>query len=141
MKSIRCFLICCCVLLFAACEKSEPVPDVNKEPVPEVNKKPLPDVNKIPDPLAFGNVNQFIVKGPDWKQIVKDKTQFVLGEADSEPYETSNGSGWNTTYIRYKQSYLSVSFFCIKMNYGVILRNPFSSSIYIFNTSTYSKIV
>ena len=34
----------------------------------------------IPDPLARDNINQFIVKGTDWKQIVQDKTQFELGE-------------------------------------------------------------
>ena len=87
MKSIRSFFICGCVLLLAACEKSEP----------------YPEVNKVPDPL--GNINQFVVKGSDWKQIVKDKTQFVLGEADSEPYETYKWEYGGPTYIRYKQSY------------------------------------
>jgi phosphate transport system substrate-binding protein len=58
---------------------------------------------KIPDPLAYDNINQFIVKGAGWKQIVKDKTQFVLGKADSEPYQTY-GSG-NYTHNQYKQSY------------------------------------
>ena len=70
MKSIRSFIICSCVLILTACEKSEPE-----------------EVIKIPDPL--GNINQFVVKGKDWKQIVRDKTQFVLGEAGAEPYETS----------------------------------------------------
>jgi ABC-type phosphate transport system, periplasmic component len=87
MKSIRCFLICGCVLILAACEKSEPEPEVNS----------------IPD--AFTNINQFVVKGPDWKQIVNDKTQFVLGEAESEPYETYKWEYGGPTYIRYNQSY------------------------------------
>ena len=65
------------------------------------SKEPEPDPpGGIPDPL--GNINQFVVKGPDWKQIVKDKTQFVLGEADPMPYETSQGG---YTYIYYRQSY------------------------------------
>ena len=80
MKSIRNLILCVCTLILTACEKSEP------------------EINIIPDPLVYGNINQFIVKDPDWKQIVNDKTQFVLGEADSKPYETV----W---CIRYKQSY------------------------------------
>jgi phosphate transport system substrate-binding protein len=59
--------------------------------------------SNIPDPLAYGNINQFIVKGQDWKQIVKDKTMFVLGEADSEPYQTYTFAS-QTQYF-YKQSY------------------------------------
>ena len=87
MKSIRSLLICGCVLIFTACEK----PIVEEEE------------NRIPDPLV--NINQFVVKGTDWRQIVKDKTQFVLGEADSEPYETYKNEYYGPTYIRYKQSY------------------------------------
>ena len=87
MKSIRSFVICGFVLILTACEKQESEAEIIR----------------IPDPLAYGNINQFIVKGPDWKQIVKDKTQFVLGEADSEPYETT--SQGENIYIRYKQSY------------------------------------
>ncbi len=87
MKPIRNFILCGCVLVLTAC---------SKEPEPE------PPPIEIPDPLVWGNINQYIVKGTDWKQIVKDKTQFVLGEADSEPYETTQGG---YTYIRYKQSY------------------------------------
>jgi len=87
MKSIRSFLICGCVLIFTDCEK----------PVVEEEE------NRIPDPLV--NINQFVVKGTDWRQIVKDKTQFVLGEADSEPYETYKNEYYGPTYIRYKQSY------------------------------------
>ena len=41
------------------------------------------------------------MKGTDWKQIVKDKTQFVLGEI----YETEIGEGWSINRIYYKQSY------------------------------------
>jgi phosphate transport system substrate-binding protein len=78
MKLIRSLIICGCVLILTACEK----PVVEEE-------------NRIPDPLV--NINQFIVKGPDWKQIVKDKTQFVLGEA--EPYWEWGGHPF------YKQSY------------------------------------
>ena len=60
----------------------------------------------IPDPLANDNINQFVVKGADWKQIVRDKTQFVLGEADSEPYETYLHPPYHTHKTsRYKQSY------------------------------------
>ena len=86
MKSIRNFVICGCVLVLAACGKPE-----------------LEEIIGIPDPL--GNINQFVVKGQDWKQIVKDKTQFVLGEADAEPYETIQTVQGGYTYIRYKQSY------------------------------------
>ena len=88
MKLKRSFILCGCALLLAACSK-EPEPD------------PIPPGG--PDPLV--NINQFVVKGPDWKQIVKDKTQFVLGEADSEPYETYKWEYGGPTYIRYKQSY------------------------------------
>jgi len=80
-------VICSCVLLLAACEKSE---------------IPKPPTER--DPLAGDNINQFIVKSPDWKQIVKDKTQFVLGKADSEPYETYRSPN-GMLYRRYKQSY------------------------------------
>ena len=85
-KIIRSLLICSCVLLLTACEKSE---------------IPKPPTER--DPLAGDNINQFIVKSPDWKQIVKDKTLFVLGEADSSPYETIRQG--DNTYICYKQSY------------------------------------
>jgi len=87
MKLHRSFILCSCALILTACSK-EPEPDLI-----------LP--GGILDPLS-GNINQFVVKGPDWKQIVKDKTQFVLGEADATPYETSRG---NYTYIRYRHSY------------------------------------
>ena len=85
MKSIRSFIIYSCVLTLTACEK----PEQGEE------------VTGIPDPLVYENMNQFIVKGPDWKQIVKDKTLFVLGEI----YETIPGEGWNINQIYYKQSY------------------------------------
>ena len=81
MKSIRCLIICSCAFLFAACEKQETEEETN-----------------IPDPLgSLVNINQLIVKGPDWKQIAKDKTQFTLGEV----FETSQGTSW----IYYYQSY------------------------------------
>ena len=73
MKLIRSFLICGCALILTACPEPEP-----KEPF------------GIPDPLANDNINQFIWKGPDWKQIAQDRTLFVLGEADSEPFDTWN---------------------------------------------------
>jgi len=87
MKLIRSFIILCgCVLILTACPGGKP--------------------EGIPDPLSNDNINQFVVKGPDWKQIVKDKTQFVLGEADSEPYETYlYPPNPVFRYIRYKQSY------------------------------------
>ena len=85
-KLIRSFIILCgCVLMLTACEKPEQEEEI-----------------KFPDPLV--SINQFVVKGPDWKQIVKDKTQFVLGEADLEPYETYKWE-WGGVSIRYKQSY------------------------------------
>ena len=91
MKIFRSFVICSCILIFTACEKSEIEPEIDK----------------IPDPLAYSNINQFIVKDPNWKQIAKDNTLFVLGEADSKPYQTIqngvNGNGYK--YIRYKHSY------------------------------------
>ena len=86
MKSIRSLVICSCVLILTACGKPESEPE---------------EVIRIPDPLAYGNINQFIVKGPDWKPIVKDKTLFVLGEV----YETQIGEGWSINRIYYKQSY------------------------------------
>ena len=49
MKSIGSFVICGCVLILTACEKQEP------------------EVIRIPDPLVYDNINQYIVKGPDWK--------------------------------------------------------------------------
>ena len=80
-------MICGCVLILTACEKPE-------------------EEKRISDPLANDNINQFVVKGSDWKQIVKDKTQFVLGEADSEPYETYlYPPNPIYKYVRYKQSY------------------------------------
>jgi phosphate transport system substrate-binding protein len=85
MQLIRSFILCGCVLILTACEKPE-------------------EEKRIPDPLANDNINQFVVKGPDWKQIVKDKTQFELGEADSIPYETYRQWEWSTTFYRYKQS-------------------------------------
>ena len=89
MKLIRSFLLCGCALIVTACSK-ESEPDTR-----------LPE--GIPDPLA--NINQFIVKGPEWKQFVKDKSQFVLGEADSEPFETYKWEHGGPYYTRYKQSY------------------------------------
>ena len=83
MKTIRSLILCSCAVILTACEKREPEEEVIH----------------IPDPL--GNIYQHIVKGPDWKQIVKDKTQFELGEV----YETTIGEGWSINYIYYKQSY------------------------------------
>jgi len=88
MKLIINFIICSCVLISTACTLTE-----------------IPDPPDNPDPLAWGNINQFVVKGPDWKQIIKNKTLFVLGEADSEPFETYKWEWGGPTYIRYKQSY------------------------------------
>jgi phosphate transport system substrate-binding protein len=82
MKLMRSLILCGCVLILTACEKSE----IEKE-------------WKIPDPLVWYNINQLIVKGPDWKQIVQDKTQFVLGDPDPEPYE------WSAYNRLYRQSY------------------------------------
>ncbi|MDR2148554.1 MAG: substrate-binding domain-containing protein [Tannerella sp.] len=65
-----------------------------------------PEEPKVRDPLAYDNINQFIVKGQGWKQIVKDKAQFVLGEADSISY--SNEPSWSGaafTFAHYKHSY------------------------------------
>jgi len=45
------------------------------------------------------------VKGTDWKQIVQDKTQFVLGEAESESFDMYQQWPWSIAYVRYKQSY------------------------------------
>ena len=87
MKSIRSFVICGCVLVLTACSKESEQDLISQEG----------------DPLV--NINQFVVKGSDWKQIVKDKTQFVLGETDTEPYETYKWEYGGPTYIRYKQSY------------------------------------
>jgi len=81
MKFFNSFIICSCLLLLSACGKTE---------TPEGE-------TGIPDPLGYYNINQYIVKGPDWKQIVKDKTQFELGEI-SEEYRQG-------TFIRYNQSY------------------------------------
>jgi len=86
MKSFRSFIICSCVLILTACEKTEPEEEL-----------------RIPDPLV--NINQFVVKGADWKQIVRDKTQFELDEADLEPYEIIRPAYGNYTYEYYKQSY------------------------------------
>jgi len=141
MKLIKIFIICGCVLILTSCEK----PDWLKEE------------NRIPDPLVYENINQYIVKGPDWKQIVKDKTLFVLGEADSEPYETIQGS---YTYIRYKHSYgtfpaIDGSTVCVPMaaefvwqftNLGDILPEQSSSeTISFLNFSTtpnaYDRII
>ena len=82
MKLIKKFLLCGCVLFSTACGKSDVEEEAN-----------------IPDPIVWGNINQYIVKGAGWKQIVKDKTQFVLGKPDSAPYEV-----YGSNYI-YKQSY------------------------------------
>jgi len=75
------------IIICASCDKNEPQ---EEEP-------------KIPDPFVYGNINQFIVKSPDWKQIVKDKTLFVLGEADAEPY-SMYATALHTMYF-YKHSY------------------------------------
>lgn len=87
MKTIKLKIIlcCCCAVLLTACWPRE-------------------RGFGIPDPLANDNINQLIRKGPDWKQIVQDKTLFVLGEADSEPYETYTHPN-HTRYIRYNHSY------------------------------------
>ena len=45
------------------------------------------------------------MKGADWKQIVKDKTQFVLGEAESEPFDMYQNWPWTEIHNRYRQSY------------------------------------
>ena len=87
MKSIRKCILCVCALVLTACSKGP-------EPIPP---------GGVPDPLI--NINQFVVKGPNWKQIVKDKTQFVLGEPESESFETYQQWSWSAVFVRYKQSY------------------------------------
>lgn len=56
------------------------------------------EIDRVPDPLTYANINQYIVKGSDWKQIVKDKTQFVLGEEYSLINETSQYSHYQHSY-------------------------------------------
>ena len=83
MKLIRSFLICGCALIITACHK--------------------PQEYGIPDPLSNDNINQFVHNGPDWKQIAQDRTLFVLGEADLEPFDTWTRGVY--TYFQYNYSY------------------------------------
>jgi len=93
MKLIRSCVICSCVLMLTVCTKQEP-------PEEQADPEKLLEIYMMV--RNYDNINQFIVKGSDWKQIVKNKTQFVLGKVNSAPNEISQG---NYTYISYKQSY------------------------------------
>ncbi|MDR2887784.1 MAG: substrate-binding domain-containing protein [Bacteroidales bacterium] len=103
MKSVISLIICSCVLILAACDKTEPWPSP-----PDPNPDPIvgyPKGTPTPEPQNLDNLNQYVVKGTDWKQFVKDKTQFVLGEAESESFGMYQKWPWSTAFIRYKQSY------------------------------------
>ena len=103
MKSIRSFIICCSVLILTACEKSEPEPKPEPEPLP----KPITYPIGTPTPYQqnLDNLNQYVLKGADWKQIVQDRTQFVLGESESESFDMYQNWAWTEVHNRYKQSY------------------------------------
>jgi phosphate transport system substrate-binding protein len=83
------------VLILTACVK-EP------EPIPLTG---YPKGTPTPFPQNLDNLNEYVVKGADWQQIVKDKAQFVLGEAASESFDMYQEWPWAPVYNRYKQSY------------------------------------
>ena len=98
MKSIRNFIILCSLLVLTACERKEP------EPIPPLGPT-YPDYPKgtpTPHLQDIDNLNQYVVKGADWKQIVQDKTQFVLGEAETESFDMYQQWPWSTAFVRYK---------------------------------------
>ena len=96
MKLIRTFIICGCVLALTVCEKPEPTPE------PIIG---FPIGEPTPYPQNLDNLNQYVVKGADWKQIVKNRTQFILGEAETESFDMYQQWPWTPAYMRYKQSY------------------------------------
>ncbi len=59
----------------------------------------------IPDPTA--NINQFVKKSENWRQIVQDRTPFLLGEPDEEPFRTTERQDWNGSRVfgDYRWSY------------------------------------
>jgi len=81
--------------MLTVCKKPDPEP-----PEEQADPEKLLEIYMVV--RNHDNINQFLVKGSDWKQIVKNKTQFVLGKVNSVPYEMSKG---DYTYISYKQSY------------------------------------
>jgi len=86
-------------LILTACEEKEPS-------LPVGPKYPdYPKGTPTPEPKNLDNLNQYVVKGPDWKQIVQDKTQFALGEAESESFDMYQRWPWSTAFVRYRQSY------------------------------------
>ena len=87
-------------LVLSVCSRIEPEP----KPTP-ISTIGYPKGTPTPEPQNLENLNQYVVKGPDWKQIVKDKTQFVLGEAETEPFDMYQQWPWSTVFMRYKQSY------------------------------------
>ena len=105
MKAIRSFIICGSVLVLTACEKSEPEsPESFLGPYPEsIDSYPIG--TPTPELHNSDNINQYVMKSADWKQIVKDKTQFALGNAESKPFGVYKQWPWSTAYVRYKQSY------------------------------------
>ena len=98
MQALRNVIIYGCVLILAACDKSEP------EKEPELYTG-YPIGTPTPVQQNLYNLNQYVAKGADWKQIVKDKTQFVLGEAETESFGMYQELPSYPAYIRYKQSY------------------------------------
>ena len=102
MKAIRSFIICGSVLILTACEKSEPESFLG--PYPE-SIESYPIGTPTPELHISDNINQYVTKRADWKQIVKDKTQFALGNAESKPFGVYKQWPWSTAHVRYRQSY------------------------------------
>ena len=99
MKSFKSLIICCFLLILTACGEKEPKIPLGP-PYPG-----YPIGTPTPYLQNLDNLNQYVVKGENWKQIVKDKTQFVLGESESESFDMYQQWPWSTAYMRYKQSY------------------------------------
>jgi phosphate transport system substrate-binding protein len=86
--------------VLAACEKTVP----NPEPEPDPYKN-YPIGTETGFNPSFENLNQLVIKGAEWKQIVKDRTQFVLGEAETESFDLYQRWPWSTAHIKYRQCY------------------------------------
>ncbi|MDR0796649.1 MAG: substrate-binding domain-containing protein [Tannerella sp.] len=98
MKLIRSLLLCGCVLILTACSESD------SEPGPKYPGYPIGEPTIYPQ-QNLDNLNQYVVKGTDWKHIVKDKALFELGEAESQSFGMYQQWPYSTAYMRYKQSY------------------------------------
>ena len=106
MKVFRFFLLCICVLALSACDKAQIIPEPEQEQESEWDLTGYPIGERFIWNSPLMSWQTMLCKSLDeWRQIVTDRTQFELGEAETEPFDKHQIWPWSTKHLRYRQSY------------------------------------